>query len=123
MNSNMPSQELNPEIGDDLRRDLENLVARAYRVSTDMGDQLQQIIRLGDGEPLTGDEAVQLLSRVIERLKASAFLRRDEPALAALEGDAQQRWRSISVPEVHPEGERKQSSETVEVADDRPQDY
>ena len=75
------------EITEEIRQELEAVIQDAYRVSADVGQDVEEILLDGRERPLSRDEASRLLTRVITVLKRSAKLRGDETASAALEGD------------------------------------
>lgn len=75
------------EINEGVRREFTALIKDAYRLSVDVGHDVEEVLRAGLEQPLTRDEAVQLLKKVIGVLKESAEKKGDAAAVKSLEGD------------------------------------
>lgn len=88
--NNMNQEASSVPLDSALAEEIGSLVRRAYLASADLGTQVDEILALAQGHPLTAVEAEQLLLRVIETLRIGATGRGDTAALAALEGDARQ---------------------------------
>ncbi len=76
-------------ISEDLRRELERLVAAARLVSADVGREVERVLSLGRIQPLDHEELVRLLQRTIEILRDGARHRGDRHALESLQADVQ----------------------------------
>lgn len=68
----------------EVQKEFKNLIERAYLVSTDVGQEVEDILALGTSQPLDRDEAVRLLTKVILALK------RTPAGAIGLEGDVSQ---------------------------------
>ncbi|HZU34250.1 MAG TPA: hypothetical protein VFB79_24285, partial [Candidatus Angelobacter sp.] len=77
-------------LGADLQHEFKEIISKAYRISTDVGREVEEVLRRGKDQPLSGVEARQLLTRVVEILRAGAVQRSDQVAIEALAGDIQE---------------------------------
>jgi len=74
-------------ISSDLQAEVARIVAAAYRVAANVGQDVEQILREAHENPLTPEELVRLLTRAAQALKDGAARRGDSQAVAALEKD------------------------------------
>jgi hypothetical protein len=74
------------EINEEVRREFEAIVEEAKRVSSDIGQEVEEILKVGGVKPLNHDEAYQLLTRVVNFLKQTLARRGDVKGLASLQG-------------------------------------
>lgn len=81
---------LRTDISEDIQQSLEAVIAEARRISTDVAEEVEEILQHGREHPLEQVEAFQLLTKVIDVLKRSASQRRDEATSKSLEGDINQ---------------------------------
>src|SRR2546422_862570 len=81
------AKEFRMNIDQDLQQEFEDVIQAAYRLSEDIGKQVEDVLRAGAEEPLRWDDAERLLSRVVEVLKRAAQQRGDVPAQESLEGE------------------------------------
>lgn len=68
-------------------RDFKELVELAYRISDDVGDKVDEVLKVGREKPLSRDEASRLLTKVIAVLRNGASRRGDITTVKALEGN------------------------------------
>jgi hypothetical protein len=67
------------------RREFEAVITEAFRISADVGRQVERILKAGREHPLSRPEAIRLLTTVVETLQASGKKRGRIPA--GLEGN------------------------------------
>ena len=67
--------------------EIEEVIRAAYRVSNDIGREVEAVLAEGRERPLSRDEAAKLLRRVITVLRDNASRRGDQAALRSLTGD------------------------------------
>jgi hypothetical protein len=72
---------------EDLRGEFVAVIEDAYRVSTDVGREVEEILREGREHPLDREEAIRLLRKAITALREGAKRRGDKSARRALEGN------------------------------------
>jgi hypothetical protein len=73
------------EKAEGFRREFEAVITEAYRISADVGRQVERILKAGREHPLSRPEAIRLLTTVVETLQASGKKRGRIPA--GLEGN------------------------------------
>ena len=71
----------------DYETEFQSVIEAAFRASADVGKEVEQILQEGRKNPLTPEQAADLLRKVIDLLKSSASERGDESTLRALHGD------------------------------------
>ena len=76
-------------MGQEVLAALQALLAEANRISEDVGQEVEEILRMGGQRPLGHDELVGLLSRVVDTLRRRATDRGDDRTAVALEGKVQ----------------------------------
>lgn len=59
-------------ISNDIRQEMETVIETAYRVSADVGRQVEEVLRDGRERPLSHDEAYVLLKKTISTLRQSS---------------------------------------------------
>jgi hypothetical protein len=74
----------------EIQLELERLINAAYRVSADVGQQVEQALQDGSEHLLNEDEARSLLIKVVTKLKHEAELRGDDAAISSLAGDVKE---------------------------------
>lgn len=74
-------------IDETLQRELEEVIQAAHRASTDVGAQVEAVLREGLDHPLSKEETVALLSQVLTTLKHGVEKRGDERGKEALSAD------------------------------------
>lgn len=70
-----------------LQRELEEIIEAAHRASADVGAEVEALLRDGRENPLTREETVALLGRVVTVLKEGVTRRGDERGASTLAGD------------------------------------
>lgn len=80
-------EEMAVDNGIDIRDELKSIINEASQASTDLGEEVAAVLKLGQERPLSHDEAVGLLTRVLALLRDGAESRGDEVTLRALSGD------------------------------------
>ncbi|RCJ16860.1 hypothetical protein A6S26_32420 [Nostoc sp. ATCC 43529] len=78
------------DITKDIQKSIEAVIEEARRISTDVAEEVEEILQQGRENPLPPDEVFQLLTKVIGVLKHSASKRGDQAASKSLEGDINQ---------------------------------
>ena len=81
---------LRTDITKDIRKSIEMVIEEARRISTDVAEEVKEILQQGKENPLTPDESFQLLTKIIAVLKHSASKRGDQATSKSLEGDINQ---------------------------------
>lgn len=71
---------------DEILAALEGVLAEAKRISEEVGQEVEEILRLGRENPLSRDELVGLLSRVVDTLQRRATERGDRQTAEELQG-------------------------------------
>ena len=72
---------------EDLQREFALLMGRTHRLGADLAREVEEAYTLGESQPLTVEEAVTLLTTVIEALRSGAAQRSDQHLVEALQGD------------------------------------
>lgn len=67
-----------------LQQELQILVERAFSISADVGKEVQDLLRLGEQNPLTGEELERFIEKVVRVLVSGAERRGDAETLKAL---------------------------------------
>ena len=70
--------------------DIEGIILEAYRISADVGEEVEAILSEGTSKPLDYDEIRRLLTRVIDVLRSSALSTGDDHTVKALDGRTDQ---------------------------------
>lgn len=83
------------DIDEDIRREFEAVIAAACRISADVGEEVEKLLREGRERPLGRDEAFRLLTRVITFMKRAASRRGDMSVGKAFEGDVNEIVRQV----------------------------
>ncbi len=73
---------------DDIRSSLTELLRAAEAMSSDIGTTVEEILREGLNNPLSGDEVRALLRRVVDAVRAGAARRSDTGTVDVLDRDA-----------------------------------
>lgn len=81
---------LRTDITEDIRKSIEVVIEEAHRISTDVAEEVKEILQQGKENPLTPNESFQLLTKIIAVLKHSASKRGDQATSKSLEGDINQ---------------------------------
>ena len=74
-------------VTDDIRKEFNELIEKAYHVSSDVGREVGEILKVGRERPLSRDESVRLLSKVVEALRQAADRLGDDKAKESLKGN------------------------------------
>src|SRR5438128_742116 len=77
--------------------EFQTLIDAAYRISEDVGEEVNAILAAGRKAPLTMPEAGQLLTKVLTVLKTSAERRNDQRTVKALAGDVNELIKRIGL--------------------------
>ncbi len=77
-------------MNDDIRQEFEAVIAAAHRISAEVGEEVEQLLRDGQNNPLSHDEAATLLKQVVMVLKTNAERRGDTATASILSGDIEQ---------------------------------
>jgi len=72
-----------------LHQEFENLVRTAYLLSTEVGKEVEEVLRAGLDRPLSPAESVELLGKVVTALKRNAAAASDAATVTALEGQGE----------------------------------
>ncbi|WP_420346545.1 hypothetical protein [Pelagibius sp.] len=75
------------DMQNDIANEFRALVEAAHRVSTDVGQTVEEILVAGTGDPLPTEEARSLLTRVVEVVRSGAADRGDKGGVAVLSRD------------------------------------
>jgi hypothetical protein len=75
------------EKGNTMKEDFEALILAAYKISSDVGDEVEKALQRGREQPLTPEEAATILTKVIGLLRAKAVRKGDKAAQASLAGN------------------------------------
>jgi len=70
-----------------VQNEFESLIMDAYRVSIELGEEVEAVLQEGRDRPLSREEAVRVLSRVITTIRQGATRRGDAATGEALSGD------------------------------------
>src|SRR5215475_9724976 len=73
-----------------VQREFEALVKAAFRVSQDVGEEVEEILRAGREHPLDRDELERLLTAVVATMRRNQEAMADLAARSALEGDIEE---------------------------------
>jgi hypothetical protein len=71
----------------DAKKEFQEVIKAAYKMSQDIGQEIEQAIQDAKKHPLTSDEIARLFTTVITVLKKSAKSRGDQKALRSLKGN------------------------------------
>jgi len=74
-------------ISDDIKKEFNALIEKARHVSLDVSGEVEEILKIGRENPLSRDEAVRILSKVIETLRKAVEQLGDKKATESLKGD------------------------------------
>ena len=77
------------ELNDAIQSEIETVILDAYRVSTDIGEQVDTVLREGRENLLTAEEAIALLDTAVTTLKTNAAHRGDTETAKALKSGVQ----------------------------------
>ena len=70
-----------------LKDELLNIIEAAHRISTEVGEEVKELLQAGLESPLSHEDAEVILTKVVERLQDGAKGRGDEVTAKALSGD------------------------------------
>src|SRR5690242_17153200 len=87
--TNAPGTQVSGQLSEELRREFALLIGRTYRLGADLAQHVEEAFTLGEEQPLTTDEAMKLLTTIIDVLRTSAAERNDQKLVSALQGDIQ----------------------------------
>ena len=73
------------EMNEDIRGAIQALVRDAYRVSADLGDRVDRVLKGGIENPLSKAEVIELLNKVVVVLRNGAASRGDHETVAAMD--------------------------------------
>src|SRR5579875_1888884 len=76
-----------PVTEDELREEFQALLQDAYELAPEVAGEAQRVLQLGLAEPLGTEEAMRVLTAVIETLRQSERAMTDGPTKVALSGD------------------------------------
>lgn len=84
-----------------ITQEFSRLVAAAYRVSDDVGDQVAEMLKVAGERPLSTDEAQRLLGAVIDEMRSSARSRGDSATDIALASEREEFITSVITAREH----------------------
>src|SRR2546423_1002935 len=83
-----------------IQNEFRAFIEAAYRISEDVGDQVNAVLAAGREAPLTASATSQLLTKVLTVLKASAERRQDETTIDALAGDVKELIKQLGLTQI-----------------------